>query len=78
MDRKPVWTVWPPPSVPTLSSRSTEGSLPELVRNGPLAWMRTGRSSASLPFSCSRASTFRSALLMDWLKARSSRLSTFP
>ena len=42
---EPVWTVCPPPSVPTLSSRSVEGSLPLLVRNGPLAWIRTGRSS---------------------------------
>ena len=46
--------VCPPPSLPIFSSRSADGSLPLLVRKGPLAWIRTGSSSDPLPFSCMR------------------------
>ena len=70
-------TVWPPPSVPIFSSMSTDGSLPSLVRNGPVAVIRTGLSSPGLPFSWIDASSFRSALLIDELNALSSRSWTF-
>ena len=56
---------------------STEGSLPSLVLNGPEALMWTGLSGPGLPFSWSEASIFRSALLIDWLNAWSSRSCTF-
>ena len=50
--------VWPPPSVPTFSSMSTDGSFPSLVRNGPVAVIRRGLSSPGLPFIWIDASTF--------------------
>jgi len=77
VERKPVVTVWPPPSVPTLRSTSTDGSLPSLVRNGPEAVIRTGLSSPGLPFSWIDASSFRSALVIDELNALSSTSWTF-
>src|SRR5262245_15503896 len=69
--------VWPPPSFPTFSSMSADGSLPSLLRNGPVAVIRTGLSSPGLPFSWTDASTLRSALLIELLKALSRRLWTF-
>src|SRR5919108_3055738 len=77
VERKPVVIVWPPPSVPTFNSMSTDGSLPSLVRNGPVALMRTGLSRPGLPFSWTEASTLRSALLIELLKALSRRSWTF-
>src|SRR5919108_2194482 len=77
VERKPVVIVWPPPSVPTFSSTSTDGSLPSLVRNGPVALIRTGLSRPGLPFSWTEASTLRSALLIEPLNALSSRPWTF-
>ncbi len=77
MERKPVWIVWPP-LLPILSSRSAEGSLPLLVRKGPLAWILTGWSSEPVPFSCRVASTFRFALWMSERNALSRRFSTSP
>src|SRR5919107_6375774 len=77
VERKPVVTVWPPPSVPIFRSMSADGSLRSLVLNGPVALIRTGLSSPGLPFSWIDASSFRSALLIDELNALSSRSWTF-
>ena len=41
VERRPAWMAWPP--VPSFSSKSVDGSLPSLVRNGPLASTRIGR-----------------------------------
>ena len=68
--------VWPPPSVPIFSSMSADGSLPSLVRNGPLAVIRRGLSSPGLPFSWIVASSFRFALWIELLNALSSRFWT--
>ena len=67
-----------PPVFPIFRVRSVDGSLPLLVRNGPLAWIRTGSSRDPLPFSCKVASTFRFALWMSERNALSSRFSTSP
>src|SRR5215210_1434560 len=77
VERKPVVTVWPPPSVPIFRSMSTDGSCLSLVLNGPEALIRTGLSSPGLPLSWTEASSFRSALLIDELNALSSRSWTF-
>src|SRR5215210_7117389 len=77
VERKPVVTVWPPPSVPIFRSMSTDGSCLSLVLNGPEALIRTGLSSPGLPLSWTEASSFRSALLIDELNALSSTSWTF-
>src|SRR5215203_3492278 len=60
VERNPVVTVWPPPSVPIFRSMSADGSLRSFVLNGPEALIRTGLSSPGLPFSWIEASIFRS------------------
>src|SRR3954453_1076120 len=70
VDTKPVCTVCPP--LPTLRSRLAEGSLPLLLRNGPLAWILTGRLNAGFPLTWTSASSLRSALSIEFLKALSS------
>src|SRR5829696_743154 len=77
VERNPVVTVWPPPSVPIFRSMSADGSLRSFVLNGPEALIRTGLSSPGLPFSWIEASIFRSALWIDELNALSSRSWTF-